>query len=45
LIEAPTLREQLRTGAAALAQEFEWPKIASATTDFFRWVIEEKTSS
>ncbi len=42
--ESAELRQQLQKGAAELAQEFEWPGIARATTDFYRWVIEESPS-
>jgi len=41
LYERPDLRERLKRGAAELAHEFEWEEIAQATTDFFKWVIEE----
>jgi glycosyltransferase involved in cell wall biosynthesis len=41
LHESAEMREQLRKGASELAHTFEWPEIARATTDYYRWVIEE----
>ena len=39
LYETPEERARLRMGAAALAQQFEWPQIARATADFFARVL------
>ncbi len=36
LWEAPEMREELGKGAAALAQEFSWERIAARTAEFFR---------
>jgi glycosyltransferase involved in cell wall biosynthesis len=43
LCQSSKLREQLKKGALELAPIFEWPEIARATTDYYRWVIEEST--
>jgi glycosyltransferase involved in cell wall biosynthesis len=45
LCQSSKLREQLQKGALELAPIFEWSEIAQATTDYYRWIIEEKPST
>jgi glycosyltransferase involved in cell wall biosynthesis len=45
LYESQELRERLRKGATELARIFEWPEIVQAITNYYRWVIEESTST
>jgi glycosyltransferase involved in cell wall biosynthesis len=40
LYEDPALRQRLSAGAAALAQQFEWPQIVRLCVDFYQQVIE-----
>ncbi|MFN8377070.1 MAG: glycosyltransferase family 4 protein [Anaerolineae bacterium] len=41
LIGDASFREQLQTGARALATQFEWPAIANSVTDFLQQVVAE----
>jgi glycosyltransferase involved in cell wall biosynthesis len=42
LIESPTLRERLSHGAAQLAQEFTWPRIAQQHLEVYDSVNSER---